>query len=138
MEPFEINFHDEVLEDLQRRLSETRWPTQIGTSWEYGTDLNYLKELCEYWRIKFDWRAQEKILNQFDHFKTEIDSLNVHFIYQRSENTNALPIVITHGWPGSIFEFGKIIGPLSDPIAMAAMLRMPFTCLYFDAGFWVF
>jgi hypothetical protein len=60
MEPFEINFHDEVFEDLRRRLSETRWPNQIGSSWEYGTDLTYLKELCEYWRTKFDWRAQEK------------------------------------------------------------------------------
>jgi pimeloyl-ACP methyl ester carboxylesterase len=115
MEPFEINFHDEVFEDLRRRLSETRWPNQIGSSWEYGTDLTYLKELCEYWRTKFDWRAQEKTLNRFDHFMTEIDSLNVHFIHQRSENPNALPIVITHGWPGSIFEFVKIIGPLSDP-----------------------
>lgn len=115
MEPFEINFHDAVFDDLRRRLSETRWPNQIGSSWEYGTDLTYLKELCEYWRTKFDWSAQQKILNRFDHFKTEIDSLNVHFIHQRSENLNALPIVITHGWPGSIFEFVKIIGPLSDP-----------------------
>lgn len=117
MEPFEVNFPDEVFEDLRRRLSATRWPGQIGSSWEYGTALPYLKELCEYWRTGFDWRAQEKALNQFNHFKTKIDGLNVHFIHQRSENPGALPIVITHGWPGSIFEFGKIIRPLSDPTA---------------------
>ena len=115
MEPFEIHFPDAVLEDLQRRLSETRWPTQIGSGWEYGADLSYLKELCEYWRTGFDWRAQEKALNRFDHFKTAIDDLTIHFIHQRSDNPKALPLVIIHGWPGSICEFGKIIGPLSDP-----------------------
>ena len=115
MEPFEINIPDEVLEDLRRRLSETRWPTQIGSSWEYGTDINYLKALCEYWETEFDWRAQEIALNQFGHFRAEIDRLNVHFIHQPSENPDALPIVITHGWPGSFCEFIKIIGPLSDP-----------------------
>jgi len=117
MEPYKINLPDTVFEDLRRRLSETRWPAQIGIGWEYGTDLTYLMELCEYWRTKFDWRAQEETLNQFDHFKTEIDDLSVHFVHQRSKEKNALPIVIIHGWPGSIFEFVKIIGPLSDPVS---------------------
>lgn len=115
MEPFEINFPDDIFEDLRGRLSETRWPNQIGSGWEYGTDITYLKELCEYWRTEFDWRAQEKTLNQFDHFKAEIDGQKVHFIHQRSKIPNALPIVIIHGWPGSIFEFLKIIKPLSNP-----------------------
>ncbi len=88
MEPYIINLPDWIFEDLRRRLSETRWPTQIETGWEYGTDLAYLMELCEYWRTKFDWRAQEKILNQFNHFKTEIDDLNIHFIHQPSKEKN--------------------------------------------------
>ncbi len=117
MEPFKVNLPDSVLEDLRTRLSATRWPMQIARGWEDGTDLTYLRKLCEYWQTQFDWRAQERTLNQFDHFKTELDGLNVHFVHQRSKEKDALPLVITHGWPGSVFEFVKIIGPLSDPVA---------------------
>ncbi len=115
--PFEINIPDAVLEDLDRRLASTRFPDQIGDSWVYGTDVAYLRELVTYWRETYDWREQERQLNAFDHFKTRIDDLDIHFIHQRSPEPDALPIVITHGWPGSIVEFLKIIGPLTDPVA---------------------
>ncbi|MBT70916.1 MAG: hypothetical protein CMQ15_02570 [Gammaproteobacteria bacterium] len=116
--PFEIAVPDAAIADLQRRLRNTRLPDQIdNSSWEYGTDIAYLTELIEYWQDDFDWREQETQLNQFDQFKTEIDGLAMHFIHQRSENPDAIPLMIVHGWPGSISEFTKIIEPLTDPLA---------------------
>ena len=116
--PFDINVPDDVLEDLKTRLARTRLPDQIENSgWEYGTPVGYLTELITYWRDEFDWREQERRLNEFDQFKTRIGNLDIHFIHQRSPEENALPIIITHGWPGSIAEFTKIIGPLTDPVA---------------------
>ena len=116
--PFVINVPDTVLEDLRNRLARTRLPDQIpGTAWDYGTNRDYLEELLDYWQHDFDWRAQERMLNAFDQFKTTIDGLDVHFIHQRSPHENALPLILTHGWPGSFMEFHKIIGPLTDPTA---------------------
>ncbi|PCI76368.1 MAG: hypothetical protein COB20_10885 [SAR86 cluster bacterium] len=116
--PFEIEISDAAIADLQRRLAATRMPDQIAdTTWEYGTDSSYLAELIAYWQNDFDWKKQESELNQFDQFKTEIDGLDMHFIHQRSENPDAIPLMIVHGWPGSIAEFSKIIGPLTDPVA---------------------
>ena len=115
---FKIEVSEEVLKDLRERLARTRFPDQLeDVGWSYGTDLSYLKELCAYWRSDFDWRAQERALNRFDHFRTEIDALGIHFIHQRSKESYAFPLIITHGWPGSFFEFTKIIGPLTDPAA---------------------
>ncbi len=106
------------LTDLKQRLARTRFPGEIaGSNWDYGTNLAYLKELVTYWRDTFDWRAAERRLNQFDQFTTSIDGLDIHFIHQRSKNPNALPLAVTHGWPGSVVEFTKIIGPLTDPAA---------------------
>lgn len=114
---FEIAIPQRDIEDLKRRLAATRMPDQIeGTTWEYGTDSSYLSELIDYWQNDFDWRAQESLLNQFDQYKTEIDALEMHFIHQRSENPDAIPLMIVHGWPGSVAEFVKIIGPLTDPV----------------------
>ena len=116
--PFEIQVSDTAIEDLQRRLAATRMPDQLAqTSWEYGTDSSYLAELLSYWQNNFDWREQESELNQFDQYKTEIDGLDMHFIHQRSENPDAIPLMVVHGWPGSVAEFTKIIGPLTDPAA---------------------
>lgn len=114
--PFTIDVPDEVLADLRERLARTRLPDDLpGTAWDYGTDREYLEELLAYWRDEFDWRSQEWLLNGFDHFKTDVDGLDVHFIHQRSPHEDALPLVITHGWPGSIMEFYKIIPLLVDP-----------------------
>ncbi len=116
--PFEIAVPDDVLEDLGTRLAQTRLPDQLeGADWNYGTELGYLTELITYWRDEFDWREQERRLNEFDQYKTVIDGLDIHFIHQRSPEPDAVPLIITHGWPGSIAEFVKIIGPLTDPVA---------------------
>jgi pimeloyl-ACP methyl ester carboxylesterase len=116
--PFKIHVDDSVLTDLKQRLARTRFPGEItSSSWDYGTNLAYLKDLVSYWRDKYDWRAAERRLNQFDQFTTTIDGLDIHFIHQRSRNANAMPLVISHGWPGSFVEFTKIIPLLTDPAA---------------------
>lgn len=118
MEKFEVHVPDAVLQDLRDRLERTRLPDQLeGAGWQYGTELEYLRELLAHWRDCFDWRAQERLLNRFAQYRTGIDDIDLHFIHQRSSHPNALPLVITHGWPGSIFEFHKIIDPLVDPVA---------------------
>jgi pimeloyl-ACP methyl ester carboxylesterase len=114
--PFKIDVPDRTLRDLRQRLVRTRLPGEIiGANWDYGTDLRYLQQLVAYWRDRFDWRAAERRLNQFDQFTTNIDGVDIHFIHQRSRNPNAMPLAVTHGWPGSVAEFTKIIGPLTDP-----------------------
>jgi len=116
--PFKINVPDEVLADLKQRLARARFPDEVdGAGWNYGTNLAYLKQLVAYWRDKYDWRAAERRLNQFEQFKTNIDGLNVHFIWRKSKERNALPLLVTHGWPGSVVEFTSIIPPLTDPVA---------------------
>src|SRR4029079_18543204 len=115
--PYKINVPDAVLRDLKERLGSTRFPDQLqNVGWDYGTDPAYLKPLVEYWRDRFDWRAQEKKLNEFDQYKTTIDGLEIHFIHQKSKVATAFPLAVTHGWPGSIVEFTKVIGPLTDPV----------------------
>lgn len=118
IERFQIRIPEAVLDDLRHRLERTRFPNEIeGAGWSYGTDLAYLKELCGYWRDKFDWREQERRLNRFEHFRTDIDGLGIHFIHARSSRSDALPLVMLHGWPGSVLLFHKVIEPLSDPAA---------------------
>ncbi len=118
IEPFEIRVPDAVLDDLRERLGRTRFPDQIpGSGWDYGTDGAYLVELCAYWRDKFDWRAQEARLNRFPQFTTRIDGQKLHFVHRRSPRADALPLVLTHGWPGSVMEFSGIIDALADPEA---------------------
>jgi len=114
--PFRINVPEATLKDLKERLAKTRFPSEIDQSgWEYGTNLAYLKELVTYWRTTYDWRAQERKLNQLPQYKTTIDGIDIHFVHQRSSQPNALPLVMIHGWPGSFFEFTKVIGPLTEP-----------------------
>ena len=114
--PFEIAIDQSVLDDLQVRLNQTRWPDEVtGSAWGYGSNLDYMKELVEYWRTNFDWRAQEKKLNAFHHFKSNVDGLDVHFIHERGVGPSPMPLVITHGWPSCFFEMTKIIPLLADP-----------------------
>ncbi len=114
--PFTIAVEDSVLEDLQQRLADTRWPDEIpNTGWDYGSNLAYLKELVEHWRTKFDWRSQETKLNSFSHFKSDVDGLDIHFIHEKGKGPNPIPLVITHGWPSCFFEMTKIIPLLVDP-----------------------
>ena len=115
---FEINVPDAVLVDLKERLARTRFPDELDDSdCDYGTPRSYMMLLVGYWREEFEWRVQEQRLNAFDQYKTRIDDLDIHFIHQRSPEDNALPLIITHGWPGSVVEFEQIIGPLTDPVA---------------------
>ena len=114
--PFEIAIDQSVLDDLRARLNQTRWPDEVTDSgWNYGSNLDYMKELVEYWRSDFDWRAQERKLNAFHHFKSAVDGLDVHFIHERGVGPNPMPLVITHGWPSCFFEMTKIIPLLADP-----------------------
>ena len=116
--PFRINVPDADLLDLKQRLARSRLPDELnGANWDYGTNGTYLRELVAYWRDRFDWRAQERRLNRFEQFTTTIDGLQIHFIHRRSREPNALPLLITHGWPGSFAEFDKIIEQLTDPVA---------------------
>ena len=115
--PFTINVPDAALRDLKRRLAEARFPDELeGVGWSYGANLAYMKQLVAYWRDTFDWRQQERRLNRFEQFKTNIDGLDIHFIHRRSKLPNAMPLVITHGWPGSFVEFANTIEPLTDPV----------------------
>lgn len=116
VQPFEVNIALSVLEDLRKRLEMTRWPDQIpGAGWDYGTNLEYLKELAEYWRTEFDWKAQEAAINRFANFKTTIDGQTIHFIHERGKGPNPLPLLLSHGWPSTFLEFAKIIPLLTDP-----------------------
>ena len=116
IQPFRCEVPDNVLADLKRRLKNTRFPDQLeGAGWDYGTERTYLEELCAYWRDHFDWRAAEARFNRFPQFTTQINGENVHFYHIRSPEPDALPLIITHGYPGSIAEFLDILGPLSDP-----------------------
>ena len=116
--PFRIEATDDQITDLQRRLNATRWPNrEVVEDWSQGIPLSYTQELCAYWANEYDWRAREAHLNSFAQFRTELDGLGIHFIHVRSKHENALPLVMTHGWPGSIVEFHKVIEALSDPTA---------------------
>ena len=118
IDPFTINVPDSILTDLTSRLARTRMPDEPdGAGWQLGTNQAYLRQLVDYWRDDFDWRAQERRLNRFDQFKTTIDGLDIHFVHQRSKEPGAFPLILTHGWPGSFAEFSKVIGPLTDPVA---------------------
>jgi pimeloyl-ACP methyl ester carboxylesterase len=116
--PFRIEVAQTDLDDLRGRLAHTRWPDELPEAgWDYGVPLGYLTELADYWRTSYDWRTQEAKLNAFAQFTTTIDGATIHFLHVRSPEPDALPLILTHGWPGSVAEFLKVIGPLSDPRA---------------------
>jgi pimeloyl-ACP methyl ester carboxylesterase len=115
---FRIEVAEAELRDLRARLRRTRWPErETVEDWSQGVPLAYLKELCGYWADGYDWRATERRLNELPQFRTVIDGIGIHFLEVRSPHADALPLVITHGWPGSIIEFLKVLGPLTDPTA---------------------
>ncbi|HSJ59672.1 MAG TPA: epoxide hydrolase N-terminal domain-containing protein, partial [Jiangellaceae bacterium] len=109
---FRIAVPEHDLDDLRKRLSRARWPAELpGVGWSRGVPVGYLKELAEYWRVDYDWRAWEARLNEFPQFITPIDGQQIHFLHVRSGEPGAMPLILTHGWPGSVAEFVDIIGP---------------------------
>jgi pimeloyl-ACP methyl ester carboxylesterase len=116
--PHRIEVPEEDLDDLRDRLARTRWPDELpGVGWSYGAPLEWVRETAEHWATKYDWRAHEARLNEFPQFTTTIDGANVHFLHVRSPEPGALPLLMTHGWPGSVAEFVDVIEPLADPRA---------------------
>lgn len=115
--PFRIAIPQAQLQDLKDRLARVRWPDELpGVGWKRGVPLGYLKGLAEYWRTAYDWRVHEEELNRLPQFTTAVDGQKIHFLHVRSKEQNALPLILTHGWPGSVVEFLKVIGPLTDPV----------------------
>ncbi len=118
IQPFEINVSDAVLADLDARLAQTRWPRDMqNDDWRYGTPRQYLEELVHYWRKQYDWRAQETRMNSYKHFVADVDGIPIHFIHERGKGPNPIPLIISHGWPWTFWDFENIIGPLTDPAA---------------------
>lgn len=116
MEPFTLDVSPSVLDDLRDRLVRTRWPDQVdGAGWDYGTELSYLKQLVRYWLTQFDWRKQERLINELPQFRAQVNGLNIHFVHIRGKGPKPFPLIVTHGWPSSFFEMYKIIRPLTDP-----------------------
>jgi pimeloyl-ACP methyl ester carboxylesterase len=116
--PFTVTVADAEVEDLKQRLARTRWPDpETVADWSQGVRLENARSLISYWEREYDWRRFESELNRFPQFLTAIDGLDIHFIHVRSRNPEAMPLILTHGWPGSIVEFLKLIGPLTDPVA---------------------
>ena len=114
--PFQIAIPESDLDDLRTRLEHTRWPeSEVVDDWTQGIPLSYLKEVCDYWKTSYNWRTVEKRLNALPQYTTKIDGLDVYFIHIRSSNEDARPLLLTHGWPGSVIEFLKVIGPLTEP-----------------------
>jgi len=116
IQPFKIAIPQAILDDLRERLARTRWPDEVeGAGWEYGTNLSYMKDLADHWQHEYDWRKHEAELNTFAHFKAEVDGLGIHFIHERGKGPRPMPIILTHGWPGSFCEMLKVIPRLTDP-----------------------
>ncbi|MEV4753593.1 epoxide hydrolase family protein [Micromonospora sp. NPDC049559] len=116
MQPFRVDIPQGDLDDLHGRLDRTRWPDELpGVGWAYGVPRDYLRELVHHWRHRYDWRAAEARLNRWPQFTTTVDGANLHFAHLRSPEPDATPLLMTHGWPGSIVEFERVAGPLTDP-----------------------
>ena len=118
IQPFRIAVTDAVLADLRARLHQTRWPdAELVDDWSQGAPLAWIQDICRHWADHYDWRGREALLNRFAQFTTPIDGLDIHFLHVRSPHAEAMPLILTHGWPGSVVEFHKVIAPLTDPTA---------------------
>ena len=126
--PFEIKVPQTALADLQARLARTRWPNETGgPGWDDGTNLAYMRELVAYWQDAFDWQEQEERLNRFAHFRAVVDGVGIHFVHEGGKGPNPLPLVLTHGWPGTFAEFLDILPLLTDPASHGGTRPTPST-----------
>jgi len=127
-EPFVMAVPEALLNDLRQRLALTRWPDEIpGAGWHYGANLAYVKELVHYWQHQYDWRAQECLLNGFPQYRVQLEDITLHYIHQPGVGPAPMPLLLSHGWPGSIYEFVHVIGPLTDPARHGGDPRDAFT-----------
>jgi len=118
IDPFTLHIEESVLSDLKNRLSTTRWAEDFSNDdWRYGANVSAIRSLAEYWLNEYDWRSREKLMNEFDHFRTHIDDIPIHFIHARGKGKNCTPLILNHGWPWTFWDFHKVIGPLTDPVA---------------------
>ena len=116
IKPFKISISDKILEDIYKKIKNYPWHEEPNDSdWQYGTNLNYMKEISKYWTSEFDWKKQEIEINKFSNFKTTIDNIDLHFIHKKGSGKNPIPLLLCHGWPGSIMEFFNVIEKLSHP-----------------------
>jgi hypothetical protein len=118
---FEVPYSEAAVEDLRERLVRTRWPDQIpGAHWDYGVSLDYMKEICQYWKDEFDWKRQIEKMSAFHHYRYTSRGVGIHFIHERGEGPAPIPLILTHGWPGSFLEMLKVIPMLADPASCGA------------------
>ena len=116
IKPFKVNISEETLYDIYKKVKNYPWNDMYNEEgWKYGTNLNYMKEISKYWISKFDWRKHEKKINEFSNFKTKIDDIDLHFIHEKGSGSNPMPLILCHGWPGSVIEFFEIIEKLAHP-----------------------
>ncbi len=114
--PFRIDIPQQTIDHILQRVRETRFPERLdATDWSYGANWDYMKELATYWTTRYDWRKTESRLNRFPQFVTQIEGFDIHFIHARGKGPRPMPLILTHGWPGSIVEFLEVIDPLTDP-----------------------
>jgi len=119
--PYKIDIDQSILDDLQHRLSNVRWPDEVpDNNWKFGTDLGYLKTLVDYWREKYDWRKHEAVLNGFRQYKVRLAGIDMHFVHEEGKGPAPMPLLISHGWPGSVYEFHKLLPMLTDPASHGA------------------
>ena len=130
VEPLTIDVPQKVLDDLHQRLRRTRWPEQVlGTGWSRGVDLDYMKDLVEYWLDEYDWRGQEERLNAFQHYKADVDGLGIHFIHEQGKGPNPMPLFMMHGYPWSFILLLKILPMLTDPASFGGAPEDAFTVI---------
>ena len=127
VQPYRVHVADDILDDMRERLDRTRWPDEIpGSSWDYGSNLDYVKDLASYWRNEFDWRAQEEAINSLTHYRADVDGFGIHFIQERGKGPDPMPILLSHGWPSTFTEMLKIIPMLADPASHGGDARDSF------------
>ena len=116
MNKFDINYSDNIINDIKEKISNFNWENLPDFSnWDLGVNKEVLRDICNHWITNYSWKKEEKKLNSFNHYSAEVDDLNIHFVYEKGKSPNAIPLLISHGWPGSFLEFNKIIGPLTNP-----------------------
>jgi pimeloyl-ACP methyl ester carboxylesterase len=132
IEPYTIDVPESILNDLHRRLENTRWSQSPDLGWDGGMDPGYLRTLCDYWRAGYDWRSSEQKLNRLPHYRAEIDDIGIHFVYERGKGPAPFPLILTHGYPDSFYRFVKLIPLLTDPAAFGGRAEDAFDVMVPD------